>query len=628
MKKLIILILFLNSSLLSFGQASTSLNKSFPISFKNASIESVLADFETKGGFRFSYSPEIFKNFSPVSYNTNSQPIKLSLMEILDDGISFKTRGNYVILQKKKSDEGRDFLLMGYISNEITNEKINNVSIYEPLSLASTISNQYGYYQIKLRRNLNDIALKVQKHDYFSETVKVPFRKDGKINIGLKEKIIDKQIKIKTNPIQSIAIKIDSVIIQKPDTLLVIKQTEAESKPEPQIKSEVYSKSKFGIAIKDKSEQFMDWLMSTTQKIHLNNIQDSISRPFQLSLLPFIGTNGRLSSTISNDVSINIISGVSRSIYKFEMGGILNLVRENMSGIQLSGFSNVVGKSQNGLQLAGFSNINFGESNGLVGASFGNFVIGPSSGVQMAGFGNLSIKNFDGVQMAGFGNINIKTIRGLQLAGFGNMAIDSLRGSQIAPFNFANKMKNGVQIGIFNFINKAENAIPIGFFSYVQTGGYRRLEIGTNELKNTEFTFKTGVKSLYNIFTLIYNPNKNSLPTYGFGYGIGTAQKISNRFGTDLNVTFSQFNNFQDNVYYLNNNLINISASLEFKITNRMAIYAAPTLNWYMTDDSDFDINKLKVKARKTSNYSWMNNFQSQYHWIGFKAGIRLCNIR
>jgi hypothetical protein len=629
MHKFILSFIILIIPFFGFSQANESQSKRISVNYKNTKIETVLADLEAKAGVRFSYNPVIFKNFEPITYLANNQSLNEILLEILDGGISYKTRGNYIILQKKKEEE-KEFLVMGFISNELTNERIFNASIYEPTTLASTLSNRYGYYQIRLRSNLNYIDLKVQKRDFQSETVKVPFRKNGKLNIEMTEKIKPKPTEIspiKINPLEKIQIKPDTIKQFKLDSISKIIPPENEpiesSKPEQKAKP----LENLGPTVKAKSEKFMDWLMSTTQKIHFNNIEDSISRPFQLSFLPFIGTNGRLSSTISNDYSINVISGVSKSINKFEIGGFLNLVRENMTGVQLAGFGNIVGKNQTGLQLAGFTNINFRSSIGVLGSGFANLTFGPSYGLQMAGFSNLNFNTLEGVQMAGFSNINLKKMKGVQIAGFINITKDTLIGSQIGTFNIASKMKNGVQIGFFNYIDQAEKVLPIGFFSFVRKGGYRRFELNTNELGLAEISFKTGVRAFYNIFSAQYNTRNNSLPSYSFGYGIGSSANITRKLSIDFNILASQFVTKDWNPEGWTNQMLNTNINLELKLGKRLAIFGGPTYNWYTTPDNSFDINTLKLANLKTRNTNWSGTNQNLYSWLGFKAGIRLFNI-
>ena len=97
MHKFIFYFLILFISFSGFSQTNESQNKRISVNYKNTKIETVLADLEAKAGMRFSYNSTIFKNFEPITYIANNQSINEILLDILDGGISFKTRGNYII---------------------------------------------------------------------------------------------------------------------------------------------------------------------------------------------------------------------------------------------------------------------------------------------------------------------------------------------------------------------------------------------------------------------------------------------------------------------------------------------------------------------------------------------------
>lgn len=83
--------------------------------------------------------------------------------------------------------------------------------------------------------------------------------------------------------------------------------------------------------------------VSRPQRINAQNVNDSLNRKFQLSILPFLGTNRLLSGSIKNDYSVNILMGYSGGVRKLEVGGIVNGVRQNMKGLQVAGVGNIVG---------------------------------------------------------------------------------------------------------------------------------------------------------------------------------------------------------------------------------------------------------------------------------------------
>jgi hypothetical protein len=86
----------------------------------------------------------------------------------------------------------------------------------------------------------------------------------------------------------------------------------------------------FPIYRKDSNRLFRFWdeiksrfsrmMIARTQRIHDKNVTDTLSRPFQLSVLPFLGTNKLLSGSIENRVSVNILMGYSAGVRKMEFG--------------------------------------------------------------------------------------------------------------------------------------------------------------------------------------------------------------------------------------------------------------------------------------------------------------------
>jgi hypothetical protein len=73
----------------------------------------------------------------------------------------------------------------------------------------------------------------------------------------------------------------------------------------------------------------------------------------QVSLLPFIGTHGRLSGNVINDYSINFLGGYSRGTRQLELGFFFNLDRGDVRWLQIAGFGNMVGGNFYGIQDSG-----------------------------------------------------------------------------------------------------------------------------------------------------------------------------------------------------------------------------------------------------------------------------------
>ncbi|MBA4058692.1 MAG: hypothetical protein C0490_28505, partial [Marivirga sp.] len=348
------------------------------------------------------------------------------------------------------------------------------------------------------------------------------------------------------------------------------------------------------------------------------------------SFLPFIGTNHKLSGNVINDYSFNIFGGYSRGIRKFEVGGLFNLVREDVEGTQLAGLFNAVGGETSGFQLAGLANLNLdtvrgAQFAGLInlnwnstekfsGAGLINFTHQGSRGVHLAGLANITLGEQDGAHLAGLFNFSTKasgpaqvsglfnfaggSVKGVQASGLLNFAGNDVRGAQVAGllnvashkitgaqvsglFNYATKVK-GAQIGVINIADSIKG-VPFGFFSFVLKG-YHQIEVSADEIFYTNLAFRTGVRQFYNIFTVGAKPSsfKQDETFWSFGYGIGTAPRLTRWLSLNIDLTANQLlsGNKIDEVNMLNK----VYVGAEFRPAKKIAFIVGVTLNGYVTD--------------------------------------------
>ncbi len=188
-------------------------------------------------------------------------------------------------------------------------------------------------------------------------------------------------------------------------------------------------------------------------------------RPFQLSLVPFIGTEGVHAQEHIFNASINIFAGLTGGVEGIELGGLLNMNRFSMTGIQAAGFGNTVAGRVEGMQIAGFFNANNSSTRGFQGAGFVNLVNDDAYTVQGSGFANIVNGNIRGIQGTGFANIVNGDIRGVQAAGFANVASGDGRLVQAAGFaNISGGSVKGIQAaGFGNIAEQAEGVQVAGF---------------------------------------------------------------------------------------------------------------------------------------------------------------------
>ncbi|WP_373396777.1 hypothetical protein V8V91_18955 [Algoriphagus halophilus] len=225
-------------------------------------------------------------------------------------------------------------------------------------------------------------------------------------------------------------------------------------------------------------KNFWAWTSNSVGFTNLENVQDTLSRGFQASFVPFIGTNRKISGSVVNNFSLNILGGFSGGTNKAEIGGLFNINRRNVQYFQAAGLFNQVGGSVKGFQVAGLTNINLEAVTGFQAAGIGNFSSGPVSGVQAAGVLNIVTSDLKGVQLAGVTNYTHHDVEGGQISTVLNIA----------------KNVQGFQLGLFNY-SDSTSGTPIGLISFVRKG-YHKVEIGVDEMLPLNISLRTAPEGL------------------------------------------------------------------------------------------------------------------------------------
>lgn len=549
---LISLILF-NSVL---GQTHVPiLERKISITATNEKISSILNRIGQLGGFSFSYNSAIISQEESVSLNITNKSIREVLNEIFKDNMSFKEKGNYLIITKATAPLSKNnivvVVLNGYVEDGKTGEKIADASVYEKSSLTSTITDQYGHFNLKLDKKSDSVTISVSKKNYR-----------------------DTLVSITASDNQYFKISMLAVI----DSVVDIEQTET-----------------IDTTIVDSN----DLVFPYEDEPNVQNIHDTLYQLVQVSILPFIGTNERLSGNVINDYSLNLFGGYSMGTRQIELGFFVNMDRGDVSWLQVAGFGNLVGRNVYGIQAAGFANVNGGETKAVQLAGFANTNFGESRGVQVAGFANTNLKSMNGVQVAGFSNVTIGNSRGAQIAGFGNVQVGDYRGSQIAGltniatekisgsqisvlFNHGRRVK-GTQIGLVNYADTL-GGVPIGLLSIVKSG-YHKIELSADEVFYTNLAFRTGVRKFHTMIMAGFKPQQSldiaDTSVWTFGYGIGTARKLTRWLYLDLDLSSQHVSrgSFTNALSLLNK----VYVGLDFQVAKKFSIATGITLNGYLT---------------------------------------------
>lgn len=580
-----------------YAQSASILESRITLRVSNERLDEVLRQISVQGGFSFSYSPDVIDVSSRVSLNAANLSVREILNSLFDGTVSFKERRRYVILQKvvaSAEKKTESFYLNGYIVDQSTGLKLPDASIYEPVTLVSTVSNQFGYYKIRLPAQSGKLHLEVRKETYSGRSVEITARRNDFLTIALAPDTVrplasptprlvtrhDSMAKVPPR------IEIPVIVYTEPpslDTLIPIHKKERQKVPLTQSLLTIRNGLVYALS-------------TAKQAIHTENIGDTLYRPFQASLLPFIGTNHQLSGNVINDVSVNLLAGYSLGVNLFELGLGLNVVRWDVNGLQAAGIANLVGRDVKGLQVAGMANM----------------AIGSITGVQAAGFVNLTAEDFRGLQISVV-NVTGRDLYGWQLA---------------SGLNVARTVHRGHQVGLFNYADSSATT-PFGYFSFVRLNGYRRLELTTDELNYANLTFKTGVRKFYNIVTFGTSGFAPHKPLGSIGYGIGTAWNLGHAprpWMLNAEYVASRLAVQRRFLKQPRVGHMRVAVALEKRISSRLALSVGPTFNLLFSPyDRLVRENSLSV-GTLLNNARPLDDPGRTYAWIGFQVGLRLCN--
>lgn len=171
---------------------------------------------------------------------------------------------------------------------------------------------------------------------------------------------------------------------------------------------------------------------------------------------------------------------VKNEVNGFMLSGLVNAVGGESSGVQLSGITNISGKRFNGLALSGLMNVSSDELNGVQLSSLLNASGKNIKGVQMSLLSNLATEihglqssmisniaadRINGLQFSGVANIAFNVSKGMQFSSLTNVCLDNMEGVQFALGNYAENV-NGTQIGLLNLSTGKVNGWQIGVVNH------------------------------------------------------------------------------------------------------------------------------------------------------------------
>lgn len=594
---------------LSFSVSAQSiLNRPVTFDVYRQQLNHVLEILSNKANFYFSYNSNIIKNDSLVTLTVYNKTVKQVLDLLFAEGFEFRESGNYIIIRRKPvelsmvtnrtASEEKYYTITGYIIDDQTGEVISNASVYEKNQLSSSITDGNGYFKLKLKSRINTAALTVSKEFYEDTTFRIQPKYNQQISIAIMPLAFSEK-----------TITIAPYNVEAPDSI-VIAVRKADSS------HWLYTYRKTDSVMVEKTKMGK-WFLSTWQKVQTINMKKFfVTRPYQLSLLPGLSTNGPLNSQVVNNISMNIWGGYAAGVNGVELAGWFNIDKKNVRWFQAAGWFNMVGGKVEGVQLAGLFNTVLDSVRGVQAAGITNFSRGNTIGVQLSGIYNHSGGTMNGLQAAGIGNFANRNAVGAQLSGIINVSRREMKGVQIASIiNYAKKL-SGVQIGLINIADSSDG-YSIGLINIILKG-YHKLSIYSNEVLPFNAAFKTGTTKLYSILLAGSNPGVGR-KIYGFGYGLGHEFYLNRSLTLNTEITTQHL--YIGSWDYLN--LLNrLNVDLNVKLGKYVSLFAGPSFNvYYSNQTAAISGYKFNVGSGGAAHVDFSDRAKG---WIGWHAGINL----
>jgi len=295
------------------ADAQQILSRQVSVHFDHTRLGEALTQIGKQGSFYFSYNGTLLPKDSLVTLSAVQQPVAVVLKQIFHDRFEFEEQGNYIIIvpalphlgmiNTDITNDDHTFSISGIVIDERNNKRIINASVYEKQQLAATLTDEHGYFKLKIRTAdpgvLRITASKLLYHD------------------------------VTLNFLQAVPVT-----------------TRSDQHP--------YRGNADGKSVE--SDALGKFFITARQRIQSLNIPDFFARrPFQVSLTPGLSTHGLFSSQVVNKFSLNVAGGYTAGVNGMEIGGLFNINKEDSRYFQFAGVFNLVGHNMTGFQLAGFT---------------------------------------------------------------------------------------------------------------------------------------------------------------------------------------------------------------------------------------------------------------------------------
>jgi len=409
------LILFLLFSAIATAQGPI-LQRRITVHAENVRLSTALGNIAKDGGFKLSYNAAVVPADSTVTIHAVDEKVEKVLKELLPSNLQWKESGGHLIITGSAGKKQK-FITSGSVVDASTGGSIARATILEARRSSSAVSNDQGVFTVSLSGELDRTPVLVARHGYRDTIVYV----ERNTTIG----------RVALKPLDE---------LERMQTICEFERCAVED---------------LGVT---------RLLVPSARMDQAANIDFIERRPFQLSLIPTVSTNGPIAGSVVNQVSINILGGYARGVEGVEIGGGFNLLSEDMTGLQVSGLANLVGGHTRGVQFSGGINHSMRSLEGLQLAGLSNTVWDTLSGWQVAGGINVVKRGMSGTQVSGLGNVALGDLDGEQISGGINITHGAVNKAQVAGvINYARSVKGGQVAAGMNIALDSVGGGQVGF---------------------------------------------------------------------------------------------------------------------------------------------------------------------
>src|SRR6185503_6583897 len=151
-------------------KATPILERKITIAINDEKLPSALNRIGQLGKFSFSYNTALIQADQVITLEVREKSVREILNEIFKGSLRYKEKGNHIILTKapvaKTSPNTTVLIISGYVEDNESGARVADASVYEKSTLTSSVTNEFGYYKIKLDRKEEPVSLSVSKKNY------------------------------------------------------------------------------------------------------------------------------------------------------------------------------------------------------------------------------------------------------------------------------------------------------------------------------------------------------------------------------------------------------------------------------------------------------------------------------